>query len=348
MAIHVGKKIAILGSGFGFTELFPVLNSFNDVYTFLLRPRDPSLGLNNSFLDRAEYVSLDEIIKNEEIKLVFVALPPSLHLEYFQKLASSGKTVYLEKPAGLSEKEAIEIANVAKQTDTSLYLGFQFRFDPGLEFFAKETEHIRRNDPSFNISVSWQIAESNVPKTAWKNEIKMGGGVFRDHLCHVIDYIRYSFKFGNDEYIFNELQLATQKSLLLNEVGLKSDRINIEIKRGIFEESRWSISVSDSQSNFTISSVYPFDLDSYEFMTENRELDKELESRWVDTKVRLHAISPGFNSRRHALRSYIGRILQDEELSFGADGVKGLPNIFDAIYTQKFADKMIAVEELEY
>jgi predicted dehydrogenase len=348
MAVHVGKKIAILGSGFGFTELFPVLNSFNDVYTFLLRPRDPSLGLDNSFLDRAEYVSLDEIINNKEIKLVFVALPPSLHLEYFQKLASSGKTVYLEKPAGLSEKEAIEIANIAKETATRLYIGFQFRFDPGLEFFAKETQQIRRTDPNFRVTVNWHITESNVSKTGWKNEIKMGGGVFRDHLCHVIDYIRYSFEFGSDDYIFSELQLASQKSLLLNEVVLKSDRINIEIKRGIFEESRWSISISDSQSNFTISSVYPFDLDTYKFAAENKELDKELESRWVETKMRLRAISPDFDSRRHALRAYIEKVFNDEELPFGENGEMALPNIFDAMYTQKFADKLIAVEGPEY
>ena len=348
MALQVGKKIAILGSGYGLTELFPVLNSFSDVYTFLMRPRDSSVGLNNSPVDRAEYVSLDEIINNEEIKLVFVALPPSLHLELFQKLASSGKSVYLEKPAGLSENEATEIAKIAKETNTSLYIGFQFRFDPGLEFFAKETQQIRRNDPDFKVTVNWHITELNVPKTGWKNEIKMGGGVFRDHLCHVIDYIRYAFEFGSDEYIFSELQLASQKSLLLNEVVLKSDRINIEIKRGMVEESFWSIGVSGSQSNYTMSSIYPFNLDTYKFVAENKELDKELESRWVETKMRLRAISPDFDSRRHALRSYIERVFKDEELPFGVNGEIALPNIFDAMYTQKFADKLIAVGEPKY
>lgn len=347
MAVVSAKKVAILGSGYGFTEIFPVLNSFSDIDTVLKHPRDPSAGLRYSLLERVELLSLGEILENQEIDLVFIALPPSLHLEYFRILATSGKTVYLEKPAGLSENQAVEIARIARQSNTDLYIGFQFRFDPGLEFFAKETQEIRRNDSNFNITVNWQIAESKTPKTGWKNEINMGGGVFRDHLCHVIDYLRYSFEFRNDEYILNELELVTQKSDLLHEVILKSDRINIEIKRGAYEKSYWSISVSDGQSIYKINSAYPFDLDSYKFETGDSELDEILGSRWIETKNRFRSVVPDFNSRRHALRAYLERVLHDED-SVGAHKVRTLPTIYDAIFTQKIADKLIGLEDPEF
>jgi len=341
MRKHGGKKIAILGSGYGYTEIFPVLSSFNDVHIYLMLPRDPSRLLTSTSLAKVELVSFERVLEDEEIGLVFLALPPSLQLNYYRALSNAGKSVYLEKPAGLNETEAREIASISKLAGTNLYLGFQFRFDPGIELFAEETQKMRELDSRFKITVNWQIAKSTTASRNWKQEINLGGGVYRDHLCHVIDYIRHSFKFEDDAYIDGEVCMESKQSELLDRVIVKSDRININIERALFENSQWSITIYTKNATYIMQSFHPFDLNSYKFHSDNMDLELKMTNRSTEKKQVLQALSPQFDSRKHALRTYIERVLINEEYELGNTGMSPFPNIFDAIFTQKVSDKLL-------
>ena len=45
-----------------------------------------------------DYYNFDEIANNPAIDVVYVVLPPSMHLEYVVRAANAGKHVWVEKP----------------------------------------------------------------------------------------------------------------------------------------------------------------------------------------------------------------------------------------------------------
>lgn len=348
MVNHTGKKIAILGNGYGLTELFPVLDSFSDVKTYFMNPRFSSMQKDLTLPNFAEFKSFNSILSDHEIRLVFLALPPAQHLNYFEELSKNGKSVYLEKPVGLNQAEAERIAQISNESKNNLYIGFQFRFDPGLEFFVKQTNEIRKNNPNFKVAVVWEIAELGNSKKSWKLEIDSGGGVFRDHLCHMIDYIRNSLEFGDDNHISNNLQLKSDPHKLLNQVVLESDRLSISIRRGGFEKSSWSVSISSDEDVRKISAFFPFSLDSYKFDFGELGCTTEVEHEWNLRKLLLCKKSHFKESRKIALQKYIDKVFENEETGLPESERLLLPSIDDAVYTQKVSDKLIYVKSSNF
>lgn len=348
MVNHTGKKIAILGNGYGLTELFPVLDSFSDVKTYFMKPRISSMQRDLTLPEFAEFKSFDLILSDHEIRLVFLALPPAQHLKYFEELSKNDKSVYLEKPVGLNQAEAERIAHISSESDNNLYIGFQFRFDPGLEFFVQQTNVIRKNNPNFKVAVVWEIAELGNSKKSWKLDINSGGGVFRDHLCHVIDYIRNSLEFGDDDHISNNLHLKSDPCKLLNQIILESERLSISICRGDFKKSSWSVSISGGEDIRTISAFYPFSLDSYSFEFGEIGCATEVELEWGQRKLMLLKTSQFTESRKIALQKYVNKVLENEEIGLPESERLLLPSITDAIYTQKVSDKLISARSSNF
>ena len=55
------------------------------------------------------YQDFDSIADNQEIDVVYVVLPPSMHAEYTIRAANAGKQVWCEKPMAVTEKECQEM-----------------------------------------------------------------------------------------------------------------------------------------------------------------------------------------------------------------------------------------------
>ena len=51
------------------------------------------------------YQNFDQIANNPDIDVVYVVLPPSMHMEYSVRAANAGKHVWCEKPMAMTEKE---------------------------------------------------------------------------------------------------------------------------------------------------------------------------------------------------------------------------------------------------
>ena len=62
------------------------------------------------------YDDAEKLLANPDINAVYVATPPSTHLEYTLKALDAGKDVYLEKPMVLSNEEAEQVLSGAMPT----------------------------------------------------------------------------------------------------------------------------------------------------------------------------------------------------------------------------------------
>ena len=76
------------------------------------------------------YNNYSEIIFNNEIDIIYIALPHNLHFEWILKCVENKKNVLSEKPATVTDKEIEKINE--KLADNKIFFaeGFMYRFHP--------------------------------------------------------------------------------------------------------------------------------------------------------------------------------------------------------------------------
>lgn len=81
--------------------------------------------------------SYEEILSDQEINGVILALPNEIHLEFARKAAQAGKHVYLEKPIANTLEDALQIAQLETMYGVSVVVGHCSRFLTGIRLIRK-------------------------------------------------------------------------------------------------------------------------------------------------------------------------------------------------------------------
>ena len=71
------------------------------------------------------YENFDTIIDNEDIDIVYVVLPNSMHADFCIRAAKAGKHVICEKPMAVTVQECDEIINACKNANVKLSVGYR-------------------------------------------------------------------------------------------------------------------------------------------------------------------------------------------------------------------------------
>jgi len=143
------------------------------------------------------YNNADELLGNESINSVYIATPPSTHLEYTIRALEAGKNVYLEKPMALSYKQAKKIVAAVEKYNSKFTLAHYRRQLPAFLKVRQLLESEAIGEVRFaDIQVlqplkSGLVADS---ETNWRVDPAIsGGGYFHDLAPHQIDLMCYFF-----------------------------------------------------------------------------------------------------------------------------------------------------------
>ncbi|KGL61791.1 Gfo/Idh/MocA family protein [Polaribacter sp. Hel1_85] len=189
------------------------------------------------------YNSVDELLANPEINAIYVATPPSTHLEMVKKCLKAKKFVYLEKPITLNFSEAEELNKLVSREEKLVVAHYRRK----LPVFLKVKELIDKNSIGKIMFADIQILQSNqnniitITEENWrlKPEIS-GGGYFHDIAPHQLD-LMYHF--------FGEIKKVKgySSSTLNNNVD---DVVNgiIEFKNGIQFRGIWNFNISGKEA----------------------------------------------------------------------------------------------------
>jgi len=335
-------KIGLLGGNYGFHELLPVLNSIKCLSTIFVLPR----GKSGDYTDYNNYTGikvtdLSEILKDEKIQIVFLAVAPASQFSLGKKILESGKDLYCEKPVGLNFTETNELSLVTSKNKRNVFVGFQFRFDPGIKLLKDATDShlfgsIRK------IKTNWHTIGSSGQgdKINWRNNFKLGGGVHREFLCHVVDYILW-FTDGEALTALERLKLEKNHKSNLKELYLVSENSNfqnieINISRGLVLRSNWEVNLVFEFGELHVNSEYPFNLNNYKIEFSGTKIfESEMKSFLKDYgifKNRMNSTS----ARSYALKLYFEAIIQ----SVYENKKSSLPNLDNAILAQKISDNI--------
>jgi predicted dehydrogenase len=133
----------------------------------------------------------EAVFDNEKITAVYIATPPSSHIEFTLKAIAAGKNIYLEKPITLNVAEALQIEEALKNSTSKLVVAHYRRKLPA---FLKVKGLLEQNAIG-NIQLAElkmiqpnKIKSVTETKENWRlNPEISGGGYFYDLAPHQLD-----------------------------------------------------------------------------------------------------------------------------------------------------------------
>jgi len=125
---------------------------------------------------------IDELLRDERIRLVYIASNHASHAEYAIRFLDAGKHVHVEKPQVISEDQLGRlVAAQERNPQAMVFLGFN---RPRSRHFERVRATLA--DQSGTMSISWFIAGHEIPAGHWYFSEAEGGRIL-GNVCHWTD-----------------------------------------------------------------------------------------------------------------------------------------------------------------
>ena len=142
------------------------------------------------------YDSVDAIIKHPEINALYIATPPSSHLQIAKQCLAAGKFVYLEKPMTLNADEAKELEKIVTENDKIVIAHYRRNLPAFLKVKQLLNDNCIGKVHFADITILQSKTNNVIAKTDDNWRLKpetSGGGYFHDIAPHQIDLMYHYF-----------------------------------------------------------------------------------------------------------------------------------------------------------
>lgn len=187
-------KVGIIGSGFGLYGLLPAFNdtASSKVIAICGKKTDRLTHYCESIGLTKIYSSWKEMLDNEELDAVAIAVVPSAQYAIAKYAIEKGIHVFAEKPLTANIREAKELVLLAKKKKITTMVDFIF---PEIEEWqkAKELLDTKVYGELKHISVTWDFQSYDIKNniSSWKTDRKQGGGALAFYGSHALYYVEY-------------------------------------------------------------------------------------------------------------------------------------------------------------
>lgn len=186
------KNLVVVGYG-GMGGGFHVKNALErDVVNLLgiydIDPKKQELARSRGIYS---YSSLDEVLNDDRVDIVTVAIPNDVHLETVLRSLEAGKNVICEKPVSMNSDELAQMIECAERNKRVFTVHQNRRWDVDYLGMKKiyESGEIGR---VFNLES--RIHGSRGIPSDWRGEKEHGGGMLLDWGVHLIDQVLQIYK----------------------------------------------------------------------------------------------------------------------------------------------------------
>lgn len=133
---------------------------------------------------------IDDVLLRKDVDLIFIMCSPNLHAQIAVKALGIGKHVVCDKPAGLSQQEALKMVRAAQYYPSLISIvNHSLRFLPAFTRMRKSLEEGYLRGPVTVIDVRVQMGSLLHDGYDWLCNDTMGGGILALVGSHVIDLI---------------------------------------------------------------------------------------------------------------------------------------------------------------
>ncbi|MBQ7761130.1 MAG: Gfo/Idh/MocA family oxidoreductase [Clostridia bacterium] len=210
-------KIGLIGTGaMGKTHIYSVNNIpfFFDtdlkpeIIAVCTRKLEKARGFAEKYNIPTYTNDENDLIQNKEIDVIDICTPNIYHYETAKKAILAGKSVYCEKPLGVTYEQAKELAELTEKNGVFCGMVFNNRFlSPIIRAKELVTQGKIGKILSFNVKYYHSSALDTNKNAGWKQDSSIcGGGVLFDLGSHVVDLVYYLC--GNFKSVIGKSQIA--------------------------------------------------------------------------------------------------------------------------------------------
>ncbi len=142
------------------------------------------------------YDDAQKLIDDPEVDAIYIATPPSSHMEYTLKAAGAGKPVYCEKPLAVSSEQSKRMVSFCKERNVPFFSAYYRRALPKfLKIKALLDSGIIGEIRYVQVSMHQRIAdEDRKDGGSWRVSPEIsGGGLLLDVGSHALDLLDWFF-----------------------------------------------------------------------------------------------------------------------------------------------------------
>jgi predicted dehydrogenase len=136
------------------------------------------------------YQTMHEVANNDDIDVIYIVLPPSMHAEYSIIAAEAGKHVWCEKPMALDEAGCRAIISAAEKNRVQLTVGYRMQHEPNTQEiirFGRDKTYGEIHEVRSGAGFRGNHAPDN-----WRARPEMGGGALYDMGVYPINAVRHA------------------------------------------------------------------------------------------------------------------------------------------------------------
>jgi polar amino acid transport system substrate-binding protein len=157
--------------------------------------------------------SREEDVFDNRTDTIFIATRHDSHANYVLKSLQNNKSVFVEKPLCMNQKDLDKIADLQMQNNKMVMVGFNRRFSPLVTTLKEKIG----DGP---MSMIYRVNAGAVPKDSWIQDPEIGGGRLVGEACHFIDLLTF----------INESPPAKISAISLPDSQNLNDTFSINIK----------------------------------------------------------------------------------------------------------------------
>lgn len=137
---------------------------------------------------------IDDVLLRKDVDLIFVLCSPNLHAQISVKALGIGKHIVCDKPAGLSQEDALKMVRAGQYYPTLIsIINHSFRFLPAFTHMRKAIfdKYLGSHITLIDIRIQSGKLYSENNSYDWRCDDIMGGGTLNLIGSHVIDLVTY-------------------------------------------------------------------------------------------------------------------------------------------------------------
>ncbi|MEJ7740872.1 MAG: Gfo/Idh/MocA family oxidoreductase [Chitinophagaceae bacterium] len=186
--------VALVGLGYYSTDLLaPALQQTKNCYLAGIVTGTPAKAetwkskYNIPDKNIYNYQNFDQISNNQDIDVVYVVLPPSMHREYTVRAADAGKHVWCEKPMAVRVDECQAMIDACRKNKRSLAIGYRLQHEPNTQEYRRIIkQRLLGKVQKVTCAAGYRENRTN----HWKQIKELGGGVLYDMGVYAIQGAR--------------------------------------------------------------------------------------------------------------------------------------------------------------
>ncbi|MEK6801395.1 MAG: Gfo/Idh/MocA family oxidoreductase [Nitrospirota bacterium] len=187
-------SVGIIGTGFGAKVHAPAFRTIPAVEVMAIAGQDrQKAALAGQALGiPTVHDSWQQLIDDEKVEAVVVAVPPSAHFDVVTAALRAGKHVLCEKPFGIDAGQAARMWALARESHRVCMVDYMFRMAPE-RVRLKELLDGHEIGRIIRVTVEWTVRGRAAGSSAWSWQFdpSFGGGVLFAFGAHVVDYLQW-------------------------------------------------------------------------------------------------------------------------------------------------------------